>query len=209
MLICLSINVHTTVPLYSTPIEQNANKNAFQQDAYCPLQWLSGGACLGVSAMGVSTQGRVCRGVSAQGGVYPTMHWGRHPLSWTEWQTGVKHYLAATLLRTVKLSVESFSAIAQCKGSLNVSTSNTRAKDRIFKLALMLQWLRFRWIHTSFSTLSLSINSVNFFSTSVGQLLPCAIHVSSVCMVYCSHLCLKTAHLTLDTLTMWSRNHRM
>ena len=35
----------------------------------------------------------------------------------------------------------------------------------------------------SFSTLSLSMNSVGFISTSVGQLLPCAIHVSSVFMV--------------------------
>ena len=75
-----------------------------------------GGACLGqvclrVSAWGVSAQGVVCPGsvcpegcVSAKGlGVWQT-HSPRPeadtPL-WTEWQTGVKHYLAATSLRAV------------------------------------------------------------------------------------------------------------
>ena len=49
---------------------------------------LLGGVCPGegrVSARGMSAQGGVCQGVSAQeggvcpGGVYPSMHWGRHP----------------------------------------------------------------------------------------------------------------------------------
>ena len=53
----------------------------------------------GVSAGGLSTQGGVCllgvsakgRGVSAQEGVYPSMHWGRHPsCEQNDWQTGVK-----------------------------------------------------------------------------------------------------------------------
>ena len=54
---------------------------------YPSMHWAGG--CL---PRGVSAQGGVCpRGVSAQGGVclgrlYPSMHWGRHPPPWTEWQ---------------------------------------------------------------------------------------------------------------------------
>ena len=52
----------------------------------------------GVSAQGVSAPGGVCSGgMSAPGGVcswgvgvYPSMHWGRHPNLWTESHTPVK-----------------------------------------------------------------------------------------------------------------------
>ena len=50
------------------------NKNAFQWDAYRPLQWspVLGVCARGVCARGVSTQWGVCpRGVSAQGDVWP------------------------------------------------------------------------------------------------------------------------------------------
>ena len=38
-----------------------------------------GGVCRGVSVQGVSAQGVSALGVSAWRGVYPGMHWGRHP----------------------------------------------------------------------------------------------------------------------------------
>ena len=68
------------------------NKNAFQLDAYRPLQWPpgvicpgsvclggvcpgGGGVCLG--RQGMATEGGgVCPGRVWAGGVYPSMHWG-------------------------------------------------------------------------------------------------------------------------------------
>ena len=52
----------------------------------------------GVSALGdLLWGGLLLGGVCSQGGCllpgkvwYPSMHWGRHPPLWTEWQTGVK-----------------------------------------------------------------------------------------------------------------------
>ena len=55
------------------------------------------GRCLprGVSAKGISAQGVSAhwgssRGVSVQGGGVSAQGGGRHPLLWTQWQTGVK-----------------------------------------------------------------------------------------------------------------------
>ena len=81
-------------------VSAEINKNAFQWDAYRPQQLPSAGGG-GVSARGVSARGCLPRGVSVlggclprgvsawgvsargggclPGGVYPSMHWGRHP----------------------------------------------------------------------------------------------------------------------------------
>ena len=52
----------------------------------------SWGGCLllgGVCSRGVSALG----GCLLFGGWYPSVHWGRHPPLWTEWQTVQKYYL--------------------------------------------------------------------------------------------------------------------
>ena len=86
-------------------------------------------------------KGAPVRGCTYPGVCIPNMHWGRHPLLWTQWLTGTceKYYFAATSLRQVinpfrsfahgkksKCNLELFTitAIGQVKGS-NVGDSSS------------------------------------------------------------------------------------